>query len=177
MSLSLSPDMRTFISGACDASAKLWDIRDGMCKQTFPGHESDINAVAVSYKFSVILFQTNIFFISSWRTRKLSEQLAFLKRINDAFAKSFIITETYFGGEIRFLPVFFWFHVDNYTKRSDLFLNLISVHIFFFFFVDLYISTLDADSFPSLIYFSFSISLRGMLLLLAQMMQPADYLI
>lgn len=48
MSLSLSPDMRTFISGACDASAKLWDIRDGMCKQTFPGHESDINAVAVS---------------------------------------------------------------------------------------------------------------------------------
>ncbi|KAL1245714.1 Guanine nucleotide-binding protein [Trichinella spiralis] len=46
MSLSLSPDMRTFVSGACDASAKLWDIRDGMCKQTFPGHESDINAVA-----------------------------------------------------------------------------------------------------------------------------------
>jgi guanine nucleotide-binding protein G(I)/G(S)/G(T) subunit beta-1 len=46
MSLSLSPDMRTFISGACDASAKLWDVRDGMCKQTFPGHESDINAVA-----------------------------------------------------------------------------------------------------------------------------------
>jgi len=44
MSLSLSPDMRTFVSGACDASAKLWDIRDGMCKQTFPGHESDINA-------------------------------------------------------------------------------------------------------------------------------------
>ncbi|KAH7955939.1 hypothetical protein HPB52_005257 [Rhipicephalus sanguineus] len=45
MSLSLSPDMRTFVSGACDASAKLWDVRDGMCKQTFPGHESDINAV------------------------------------------------------------------------------------------------------------------------------------
>lgn len=45
MSLSLSPDNRSFVSGACDASAKLWDIRDGMCKQTFPGHESDINAV------------------------------------------------------------------------------------------------------------------------------------
>nr|XP_042907432.1 guanine nucleotide-binding protein G(I)/G(S)/G(T) subunit beta-1 [Parasteatoda tepidariorum] len=27
------------------ASRRLWDIRDGMCKQTFPGHESDINAV------------------------------------------------------------------------------------------------------------------------------------
>ncbi|KAA0184371.1 Guanine nucleotide-binding protein subunit beta [Fasciolopsis buskii] len=45
MSLSLSPDQRTFVSGACDASAKLWDLRDGQCKQTFPGHESDINAI------------------------------------------------------------------------------------------------------------------------------------
>lgn len=45
MSLSLSPDHRTFVSGACDASAKLWDVRDGCCKQTFTGHESDINAV------------------------------------------------------------------------------------------------------------------------------------
>jgi len=45
MSLSLSPDHRTFVSGACDASAKLWDVRDGQCKQTFTGHESDINAV------------------------------------------------------------------------------------------------------------------------------------
>ncbi|CAB4062262.1 GNB1 [Lepeophtheirus salmonis] len=45
MSLSLSPDSKTFVSGACDASAKLWDVRDGMCKQTFHGHESDINAL------------------------------------------------------------------------------------------------------------------------------------
>lgn len=82
MSLSLSPDMRTFVSGACDASAKvsvlyfmyifhlkfdlvtwksliifwlfsfltlqLWDVRDGLCHQTFSGHESDINAIGVS---------------------------------------------------------------------------------------------------------------------------------
>jgi WD40 repeat protein len=27
---------------------QLWDIREGSCKQTFPGHESDINAVTVS---------------------------------------------------------------------------------------------------------------------------------
>eukprot|EP00069_Balaena_mysticetus_P018992 bmy_11693T0 len=47
MSLSLSPDMRTFVSGACDASSKLWDIRDGMCRQSFTGHVSDINAVSV----------------------------------------------------------------------------------------------------------------------------------
>ncbi|KAL0193135.1 hypothetical protein M9458_011431, partial [Cirrhinus mrigala] len=44
LSLSLAPDSRTFISGACDASIKLWDIRDSMCRQTFIGHESDINA-------------------------------------------------------------------------------------------------------------------------------------
>ena len=40
--------MRTFVSGACDASSKLWDIRDGMCRQSFTGHVSDINAVCVS---------------------------------------------------------------------------------------------------------------------------------
>ena len=48
MSLSLASNARTFVSGACDASAKLWDIREGVCRQTFPGHESDINAVTVS---------------------------------------------------------------------------------------------------------------------------------
>lgn len=50
MSLSLAPDGRTFVSGACDASIKLWDVRDSMCRQTFIGHESDINAVAVSWE-------------------------------------------------------------------------------------------------------------------------------
>lgn len=47
MSLSIAPDQRTFITGACDASSKLWDTRDGLCVQTFYGHESDINAVSV----------------------------------------------------------------------------------------------------------------------------------
>jgi len=47
MSLSLAPDARCFVSGACDASAKLWDVREGMCRQTFTGHESDINAICV----------------------------------------------------------------------------------------------------------------------------------
>ena len=27
---------------------QLWDVRDGMCRQTFSGHESDINAIGVS---------------------------------------------------------------------------------------------------------------------------------
>lgn len=52
MSLSLSPDYKTFVSGACDATSKLWDIRDGMCRQSFTGHVSDINAVTVSRRRS-----------------------------------------------------------------------------------------------------------------------------
>jgi guanine nucleotide-binding protein G(I)/G(S)/G(T) subunit beta-1 len=44
-SLSLGPNPNLFVSGACDATAKLWDIRTGKATQTFTGHESDINAV------------------------------------------------------------------------------------------------------------------------------------
>jgi guanine nucleotide-binding protein G(I)/G(S)/G(T) subunit beta-1 len=46
MSVSINPtDKNSFVSGACDATAKLWDLRTGKCTQTFTGHESDINAV------------------------------------------------------------------------------------------------------------------------------------
>lgn len=37
---------------------QIWDIRDGMCKQTFTGHESDINAVAVSQNLSEYILTT-----------------------------------------------------------------------------------------------------------------------
>lgn len=57
MSLSLSPDLRTFVSGACDASVKLWDIRDSMCRQTFTGHESDINAICVSVLTALTVYK------------------------------------------------------------------------------------------------------------------------
>lgn len=43
--LSLSPNANVFVSGACDATAKVWDIRSGKAVQTFTGHEIDINAV------------------------------------------------------------------------------------------------------------------------------------
>ncbi|KAM3858367.1 guanine nucleotide-binding protein G(I)/G(S)/G(T) subunit beta-3b [Diretmus argenteus] len=46
MSLAVSADMNTFISGACDSLAKLWDLRAGKCQQTFSGHTSDINSIA-----------------------------------------------------------------------------------------------------------------------------------
>ena len=39
-----------FVSGACDATAKLWDIRSGRATQTFTGHESDINAVSYDFE-------------------------------------------------------------------------------------------------------------------------------
>ncbi|KAI9616328.1 hypothetical protein KEM48_005244 [Puccinia striiformis f. sp. tritici PST-130] len=43
--LSLGPSLNTFVSGACDATAKVWDVRTGKVVQSFVGHESDINAV------------------------------------------------------------------------------------------------------------------------------------
>jgi hypothetical protein len=35
---------------------QLWDVRDGQCKQTFTGHESDINAVTVRNPLYFFLF-------------------------------------------------------------------------------------------------------------------------
>lgn len=52
-SLSLGPSQNVFVSGACDATAKLWDIRSGRATQTFTGHESDINAVQCVPQFSI----------------------------------------------------------------------------------------------------------------------------
>ncbi|RWS28579.1 Guanine nucleotide-binding protein subunit beta-2-like protein, partial [Leptotrombidium deliense] len=45
LTLSLSPDLNTFVSGSVDVTAKLWDIRDASCKQTFWGHTADVNSV------------------------------------------------------------------------------------------------------------------------------------
>lgn len=70
MSLSLAPDSRLFVSGACDASAKLWDIREGMCRQTFTGHESDINAICVSRVFFLLNQHCSV--IVSSRVKKFS---------------------------------------------------------------------------------------------------------
>lgn len=42
----LTSSENTFVSGGCDASARLWDIREGACVQSFHDHESDINTIA-----------------------------------------------------------------------------------------------------------------------------------
>ena len=34
-----------FVSGSCDTTAKVWDVRSGKCTHTFRGHDSDINSV------------------------------------------------------------------------------------------------------------------------------------
>lgn len=81
MALSLSPQCRTFVSGACDASAKLWDIREGQCKQTFPGHESDINAVTVSILLS-LLYWKQLNFVIIFKKKRLF-QLFFSSKLID----------------------------------------------------------------------------------------------
>lgn len=48
MSVSLHDSTKAFVSGSCDATAKLWDYRQSSkqgCVKTFQGHESDINSV------------------------------------------------------------------------------------------------------------------------------------
>jgi len=46
MSVSIYDANDMFVSGSCDATAKLWDHRQRKnCVKTFPGHESDINSV------------------------------------------------------------------------------------------------------------------------------------
>lgn len=50
MSVCSSPkDPNIFLSGGCDYSAKLWDVRISKCTQTFPGHKDDINDVKVYF--------------------------------------------------------------------------------------------------------------------------------
>lgn len=48
MSVALHPSSpHIFVSGSCDSTAKLWDARTHHTPRlTFPGHDSDVNAVA-----------------------------------------------------------------------------------------------------------------------------------
>ncbi len=50
MSVAVLPELdpNVFVSGSCDSTAKVWDVRiKDACVQTFGGHESDINSVAM----------------------------------------------------------------------------------------------------------------------------------
>lgn len=52
VSISLSPDGQTYVTGSVDKTCRLWDVRDNKPKQTFFGHTSDVNSVCVSLIFS-----------------------------------------------------------------------------------------------------------------------------
>lgn len=48
VSISLAPDMKTYVTGSVDKTCKLWDIREEKPTQTFFGHSADVNSVCVS---------------------------------------------------------------------------------------------------------------------------------
>lgn len=48
VSISLSPDGNTYVTGSVDKTCKLWDLREEKAKQTFFGHDADVNSVCVS---------------------------------------------------------------------------------------------------------------------------------
>lgn len=53
VSISVSPDGKTYVTGSVDKTCRLWDIREQSPKQTFFGHESDVNSVCVSTYYKV----------------------------------------------------------------------------------------------------------------------------
>lgn len=55
VSISVAPDGNTYITGSVDKTCRLWDIREQTPKQTFFGHEADVNSVCVSVTFTTIM--------------------------------------------------------------------------------------------------------------------------
>lgn len=47
VSVSVAPDGNTYVTGSVDKTCRLWDIREQKPKQTFFGHEGDVNSVCV----------------------------------------------------------------------------------------------------------------------------------
>lgn len=43
VSISISPDNNQFVTGSVDRTCKIWDVRDLSQKQTFFGHNGDVN--------------------------------------------------------------------------------------------------------------------------------------
>lgn len=47
VSISLSPDGNTYVTGSVDRTCKLWDLREEKAKQTFFGHEADVTLFVI----------------------------------------------------------------------------------------------------------------------------------
>lgn len=74
VSISLSPDGNTYITGSVDRTCKLWDLREENAKQTFFGHEADVNSVCVSIGNSSrcrinIMFKITFYSVPSFGAR------------------------------------------------------------------------------------------------------------
>ena len=57
-SLSLSPERELFVSGGCDGTVKIWDVRSPTCTMSFDiSHASDVNAVQYDVCHSMLTWQ------------------------------------------------------------------------------------------------------------------------
>lgn len=62
VSISLSSDGNSFVTGSVDKTCKLWDVRDMKPKQTFFGHTADVNSVCVSVFANFYLSTKSLFY-------------------------------------------------------------------------------------------------------------------
>jgi guanine nucleotide-binding protein subunit beta len=49
VSISLSPNGNTYVTGSVDKTCKLWDLREEKAQQIFFGHDADVNSVCVRF--------------------------------------------------------------------------------------------------------------------------------
>lgn len=71
VSISLAPDSNSYVTGSVDKTCRLWDVRENKPKQTFFGHQADVNSVCVRWKANK---QKNIkcFFVFNYVTKFVS---------------------------------------------------------------------------------------------------------
>lgn len=77
--LSLSPDMKTYITGSVDKTAKLWDVREQGHKQMFFGHDMDVSSVCVSFATPSSIYLPIINLQLSVRLIKVSSKWLWLR--------------------------------------------------------------------------------------------------
>lgn len=105
VSISLSSDGNSFVTGSVDRSCRLWDIREEKPKQTFFGHEADVNSVCVS-KF----YNKKWVGLSYTVKLGLSASTSIAQRSGRLCKPSI---QNYFGREWKKIVAYFWDPQDN----------------------------------------------------------------